>query len=83
VSRGLALGVVATSERDVPRIRVLFEVLSGRRTVGSATADLRLLAGPKQDYGVNRAPKRSGPRDVGNWDEALVSEGNFLTPNTL
>jgi hypothetical protein len=38
------LGCVAMSERDVQRIRVLSEVLSGGRTVGSAAAVLGVTA---------------------------------------
>jgi hypothetical protein len=38
----LALGWVAKSERDVQRIRILSELLSGRRTVGSAAAVLEI-----------------------------------------
>ena len=40
------MGWVAMSERDVQRIRVLSEVLSDRRTVGSAAAVLEVA--PRQ-----------------------------------
>jgi hypothetical protein len=40
------VGWVAMSERDVQRIRVLSEVLSGRRTEGSAGAVLEIT--PRQ-----------------------------------
>jgi hypothetical protein len=46
VSWRLALGWVAMSERDVQRIRVLSEVVGGRRTVGSAAAVLAVT--PRQ-----------------------------------
>ena len=42
MNRRLALGWVAMSERDVQRIGVLSEVLSGRRTVRSAAAVLEI-----------------------------------------
>jgi len=68
--RGLTVGWIAMSERDVQRIRVLSEVVGGQRTIGSAASVLgvsvrqahRLLTRLRSEGGSALAHRaRGGP----------------------